>query len=228
MPELPLARWIERSKGRPGSSCPKKYLVSNKEYTEKTICTASRQYQKLKLEELDNEGLLPEEHKVKFDKIVDKSCICVGLGTTPLMKNNIERRVEGDAVSICPGPNMAYFSKIIGLKEMTDHIYGRINIISRTDRPNMFIKELNLYISYLTTKIDEARDSMTTKQEKYLTNFAHNLDEGIDYYHKLFDNLKERYEGAKSGILSELDESRQALHLLRFEIESLNMVPVTA
>jgi hypothetical protein len=50
-------------KGRPGSACHKKYLVSTKEFTEKSICTASRQYQKLKLKELDNKGLSTDEYK---------------------------------------------------------------------------------------------------------------------------------------------------------------------
>jgi hypothetical protein len=215
-------------KGRPGSSCPKKFLVSNKEFTEKAICSASRQYQKLKIEELDKEDLFSEEYQDKFDKIVDKSCICVGLGTTALVNNNIDTKVEGDGVSICPGPNMAYFSKIISLKEMTDHIYGRINIISRSDRPNMFIKELNLYIDYLTTKIAEAGESMSAKQEKYLTTFVNNLDDGINYYHRLFDEAKHKYEDAKLSIFSELAASRKALSRLSFEIENLSLTPVIA
>ncbi|HQV01222.1 MAG TPA: hypothetical protein PLO59_08685, partial [Bacteroidia bacterium] len=35
-------------KGRPGSPCYKKFLVTNTEFTERPICTASRQYQHLK------------------------------------------------------------------------------------------------------------------------------------------------------------------------------------
>jgi len=35
-------------KGRPGSSCPKGYVQLNKEFGDKAICTASRQYQRLK------------------------------------------------------------------------------------------------------------------------------------------------------------------------------------
>ena len=38
--------------GNPGSTCPKKLLVSNREFTERPICTASKQYQKLKIKEL--------------------------------------------------------------------------------------------------------------------------------------------------------------------------------
>ena len=46
------------AQGIPGSKCSKKYLALNNEYSEKTMCTASRQYQRLKLQELENEGLI--------------------------------------------------------------------------------------------------------------------------------------------------------------------------
>lgn len=208
-------------KGRPGSSCPKKYLVSNNEFTDKNICTASRQYQHLKLKELDNEELSSDEYKYKFDKIVDKTCLCTGLGTATLLVNNLNTKVEGDGVLVCPGPNLAYFSKIMSLKEMIDHIYGRLNVITRTDRPNMFIKEFNLYIEFLKNKIEDTKVSMTNRQEKYLLNFIKNLNEGLNYYYGLFGDLKNVFEDTKSKILSELDACKNALELLNLEIESL-------
>ncbi len=209
-------------KGRPGSSCPKKYLVSNTEYTEKAICSASRQYQHLKLQEIEKEIVFPEERKQAIAKVVNKSCLCTGLGTTALMANNIERRVEGDGVSICPGPNIAYFSKKISLSEMIDHIYGRANVISRSDRPNFFIKELNIYIDYLIDLINEAAVSMTAKQEKYFTRFVENLHDGINYYHGLFTGLKDRFEDHKLLILSELETSKKALKNITLKIEDLS------
>jgi hypothetical protein len=211
------------AKGRPGSSCPKKYLVSNKEFTEKKICTASRQYQYLKLKELDKEKLSSREYQTEYDLIVEKSCICVGLGTPALLVNDLDTKIEGNGVSVCPGPNMAYFSKIMGLKEITDHIYGRSNVITRTDRPNMFIKELEIYIDFLRNKIEETRGSMTNKQEKYLLTFAKNLNEGISYYYSLFNSLKDIFEDTKTGILSELGDSRKTLQLLNLEIEKLSI-----
>lgn len=212
------------AKGRPGSACPKKYLISDNEFTEKRICTASRQYQHLKIKQLDEAEVSSEEYKRKYSKIVDKSCICVGLGTSALLVNNLSTKVEGEGVSICPGPNMAYFSKVMTLKEITDHIYGRTNVITRTDRPNMFVKELNLYINYLKNKIEETKISMENNQEKYLLSFIENLKEGINYYHGLFDGLKHKFEDAKSTILEELDASAQVLQFLKSEIEGL---PVT-
>ncbi|HCO85509.1 MAG TPA: hypothetical protein DIT95_18545, partial [Arenibacter sp.] len=132
-------------KDRPGSSCPKKFVALNKDYSEKGLCTASRQYQHLKIKELDALDLTEKEYTGKFNKITEKSCTCVGLGTSALLAYGLDTKTEGTGVSICPGPNMAYYSKIMTLKEMVDHIYGRGNVITRTDRPHMFIKELGIY-----------------------------------------------------------------------------------
>jgi hypothetical protein len=146
----------------------------------------------------------------------------VGLGATALLVNNLDTKVEGSGVSICPGPNMAYFSKIMSLKEIIDHIYGRSNVITRTDRPNMFTKELKIYIDFLKNKIEETKVSVTDKKEKYLLAFAENLNEGINYYYGLFSDLKDIFEDTKSGILNDLDASKEALHLLKLEIENLS------
>ena len=218
-----LAKLSLITEGIHGSSCPKRYLVTNKEFTEKAICTGSRQYQQLKLAELENAGLPPAEYEKAFEKIVNKTCLCVGIGTSALLVNNLDTRVEGDGVSVCPGPNMAYFSRIMSLKDITDHIYGRSDMITRTDRPNMFIQELNIYIEFLRNKIEEMSASITKMQEKYLVTFARNLNEGINYYYKLFSELKDVFEDTKSIILSNLDDSKEALNLLNLEIESLSI-----
>ena len=86
--------------------------------------------------------------------------------------NEINTEVEGNAVSICPGPNMAYFSEIVSLQKMADHIYGRTNIITRDDRPNMFIKEISIYINYLKEKIDEAEKPTSEKRTKIFFGFS--------------------------------------------------------
>ena len=215
------------AKGRPGSSCPKKYLISNKEFTERSICSASRQYQNLKLKELEDKNLSTTEYQEQYEKIVDKSCICVGLGTSSLLTNNLETKVEGSGVSICPGPNMAYFSKIMSLKEITDHIYGRLNVITRTDRPNMFIKELKIYLEFLKSKLDEFKESMNDKHEKYLLNFADNLKEGINYYDDLFSQLKDKFEDTKANIIKDLEICKSYLHHIKLEIENLSLVQIS-
>jgi len=202
------------ARGKPGSPCSKKFAALNNEFSEKTICTASRQYQSLKLKKLDKEGVSPNEYQNEFNKIVDKSCICVGLGTSTLLANNLDTRTEGNGVSVCPGPNMAYFSRSMSLKNITDHIYGRSNMISRNDRPNMFMKELKIYIDFLKEKIEEMKVSITKKQETYLLNFEKNLIEGINYYYSLFSELKGNFEDSKSTILNDLESNKKTLHLL--------------
>jgi len=210
--------------GRPGSVCPKKFVALNKEFNETGICTASREYQRLKIKELKTENLLPLDFRTKLNKIVEKTCTCVGLGTSALLAYDLDTKVEGQGVSVCPGPNMAYYSKVMSLKEMTNHIYGKLNVISRTDRPNMFIKELNIYIDYLKNKLEETKGTLDRKQEKYFSNFSTNLNEGINYYHTLFDSVKDNFEEAKSTIINELELSKNKLQLIRIEIENCKRI----
>jgi len=208
-------------KGRPGSSCPRKLVLLNKEFKDTGLCVASREYQYLKLKELDSKQLPSKEHDKEFNKITVKSCTCVGLGTSALINHGIDTKTEGNGVSVCPGPNMAYFSKEISLNEMTDHIYGESNVISRTDRPNMFTKELTIYIDYLKNQIEESKDAMTTKQKKYLQKFTKNLNEGISYYQDLFSNLNASFQETKSAVLNDLNSNNKVLALLSIEINNL-------
>ncbi|MCF6169568.1 MAG: hypothetical protein L3J66_01140 [Bacteroidales bacterium] len=213
--------------GRPGSLCPKQLLVSNREFSDKMICTASRRYQRNKLKAIEEEGGDPVEQQKMLNKVIDKSCLCVGLGTSALLKYKLDTKIEGEGVSVCPGPNMAYFSKIMKLKEITDHIYGRANMMTRTDRPNMFLKELRIYIDYLKNKIEENQDTVTDKQEKYLMTFVKNLKEGVNYYYGLFDDFKHAFEDKKTSILNELDNSNKVLYFLSLKIKDLRMATVS-
>ena len=214
------------SKGRPGSSCPKKFVSLNKEFKETGICTASREYQYLKIKELDTKELSVEVYQDSLNKITEKTCTCVGLGTSALLAYNLDTKVEGEGVSICPGPNMAYYSKIMSLKNMTDHIYGRDNMISRTDRPNMFIKELHIYLEYLKNKLLEAKKEMNKKEEKYLLTFTNNMKDGILYYENLFNNISSVFEDKKQMIIKELEMGTEVLERIHIEIESLIPIPV--
>ena len=198
-------------KGRPGSSCPKKYIQLNTEFTEQAICRASRQYQNIRIKMLDEKGASAEERQQEFDAVTDKSCICVGLGTSALIVNNLDTKVEGPGVSICPGPNIAYFNKVVSLKEMVDHIYGRINIVNEETRPNLFVKELKLYVDYLKTKIAETPAPISDKQLKYFLTFQQNLNEGIEYYRDLYSDFEMKLAVLKEDILGELEAIRNDL-----------------
>ena len=66
---------------------------------------------------------------------------------------------------------------------MTDHIYGRINLLDQVARPHMFIKELHLYINYLAEQLEKVGED--EKHTKYCVLFSQNLLAGIDYYKTL-------------------------------------------
>jgi hypothetical protein len=190
--------------GTPGSICTKRFVCFNTELTEKPVCASSRRFQSLKLKELEDKKITDKEYKREYAKIVDKSCVCVGLGMSVLLANKMDTGYEGEGVSVCPGPNMAYFSETVNLPKMVDHIYGRINLVHRNDRPNMFIKELSIYIDYLRKKTEQISYPVEPKQMEYLDIFHKNLTEGVEYYKKLFTSLKHKFEDVKSDILNEL------------------------
>jgi len=52
-----------------GSPCSNRYLLFNSEYTDKPVCTASRQYQKKCIESLDKKSLNTEQYNKALDKI---------------------------------------------------------------------------------------------------------------------------------------------------------------
>lgn len=216
---MEVEKYQRLKEGDPGSKCPRRFLVSNTEYTERRICTASKQYQRKKFKELEEKQLSDSENKAEYDKIAAKECICVGLAASSYLANEMESKVN-NKVSVCPGPNLAYFNKRMSLKNMIDHIYGRTNMLAKKERPHMFIKELGLYLEHLKEKVDEARSSMTKKQEKNLQAFAKNLKDGISYYQQLFSNLKDRFVDSRKNIINDLEKGTVELLELKKEIEA--------
>lgn len=211
------------SSRKPGSPCVHKLLASNTEFTITPICTASVQYQKLKIRELDRADITPNEYKKRYESIVEKECICSGLGNSALLIYNLDSPKIGNDVSVCPGPNIAYFTKTTSLSQMVDHIYGRTNLITRKDRPNMFIKELTININYLKKSIEETSQPVTMKQVKHFETFIDNLNGGIDYYVELFGSLKNKIPQLTSTIFTDLDVNRQQLSLLKDAVKSLTI-----
>ena len=192
--------------GKPGSTCPSQFLkIYNTEFTDKPICVASRQYQKLKIVELEGKNLPEAEHQKAYDKITVKSCICAGLVMTAYSENDLLKRSDGTGVSLCPGPNLAYFSKESTLHEMVDHIYGRGNVLNDTYRPHMFVKELGMYIDYLNKEIiEEPLQSLNAKRVKYFVGFKANLNSGIEYYENLLNEMKHESDSIKAKFREEL------------------------
>jgi hypothetical protein len=164
--------------GRPGSPCLKKALVSNTEFTEKPICLASRQYQSLKLKEIESLKISAEEKEKLFEKVVAKSCICDHLGNGALIALGIADE-KNSPQSICPGPNIEWFNRFYTLKEMTDHIYGRGPSLVPPERPHMFAKEIEMYVDYFENQM--AGNSYTNKEIDTLIQCKNNLEQGLDF-----------------------------------------------
>jgi len=206
---------LERiAKGRPGSPCVKKFLSTNTEFTEQPICTASREYQNLKIKQLEAEGLEPEVFQAKFNEITEKICLCEGLAAPAYLKNGILKPKESSAVAICPGPNIAYFSGKFSLDEMVSHIYGKLNLLNDNDRPNLFVNELNLYVEYLKKDISKHIQEMSDKKAKYVSKFKEQLQVGIDYYKQLVPKITDQTEVYRKKMLNELKEIEEQLQHL--------------
>ncbi len=170
--------------GKPGSPCTEKLLVSNTEFTDKPICTASHKYQKLKLQQLEEANLPEKELKQQKEDVLAKECLCVGLSNSAALNYQVPFLKKQKAVTICPGPNIANFSKLSSLQEMTNHIYGRKALAVKPDRPSMFITELRLYIDFLTKEIKTVAQP-TRREFKKWEKFINNLLEGIKHYETL-------------------------------------------
>ena len=92
--------------------------------------------------------------------------------------------------ALTPGPNIVNFTKISSLKEMVDHIYGRINLITSEKRDHMFLKELELYVEQFKAKLEDISIGFIVNEgKKQLVELGSNLLEGISYYRELSEKL---------------------------------------
>jgi hypothetical protein len=211
-------RLLRIQKGRPGSPCVKKFLSTNTEFTNIPICTASREYQHLKIKSLQQMDITPADYQQKLAAVTDKICLCEGLCASTYLKNNMLKAKESPAVSICPGPNLLYFSKSYTLKEMVGHIYGREAIAFKLSRPNLFINELNLYVDYLKKDIATQLDNLNTKKTKYFEKFTAQLFQGINYYKGLVPALKLSTAEAVEELQLQLLNAESSLMLISKEL----------
>jgi hypothetical protein len=164
-------------KGKPGSKCPKGFLVSNTEFTENPICTASSEYQILKVNQIV-ESDLPEKKKEKEkEKVLAKTCLCTNLGTGSMIRLGIMKPSYGRQ-AICPGPNIAWFNREYSLDQMVNHIYGRRESLVPEERPHMFAKELVMYVDYIKELAEQVEGD--EQEWKKLERMRKNLMKGID------------------------------------------------
>ena len=204
-----LERFQKIEEGKPGSSCPRKFLALSNEYGNEGVCTASRLYQKNKIDE-----------KGMSEQIIEKTCLCMGLAATAVINYGVQTR-ESKGVSICPGPNMAYFDQELTLKAMSNHIYNGSQGIVRADRPNMFVNELEMYLSYLSEKIEEHKSNWGRKSGKYLNTFTKNMNEGITYYQEMFNSVGDNFIDTKESAKKYLNDAVKSMKKMADEVSLL-------
>jgi hypothetical protein len=139
------------------------------------------------------------------------------LANASYLENDIKIKGQAQGVIICPGPNMAYFDQEVSLSKMIQHIYGNANVLQNTHRPNMFVKELIMYVDYLKKEVLDISNEITAAQIKKLNAFKSNLLDGISYYEELFLNAN-YFEKSKITI-------QNMLHFYKTEITAIQ-IPV--
>jgi hypothetical protein len=210
---LRLARIAD---GKPGSPCVNKNLAMNTDYGE-ALCVASSRYQRLKLEELRAQEISDEERRLRTEAVLEKACICRELGDGAMIKYGLRDRKKTLAPAICPGPNIAYFSRICTLKEMVGHIYGRGNVLDPScQRPHVFVNELRLYVDHLKEQVERAgadADALS-KEADSRNEFRENLLGGIEFYRESAGDFFEADGPECRKFLADLDELAERLDVL--------------
>ncbi len=205
--------------GKPGSPCPKGFLISDKQYTDKPICTASRQFQKNKFDEITSMQIPESEKDELKESWYVKVCLCDHLANGALIKLGISPKTKSPQ-SICPGPNIVWFNRQYSLQEMTDHIYGRGESLVSADRPHMFCQEIELYVNYFENLVKTIGTSEA--EIKYLEIFKENLENGIEYILKISEGTAYPNENLNSIPAFVLDQQNR----LKLIYAQRNQIPI--
>jgi hypothetical protein len=207
-----MDRIAKINEGKPGSACPKGFLVSNTEFSIKPICTASKgfQGQKLKALQKNEESLSEKQLEMTKDLALSKACICHDLAGGATRRLHIDGNIT---TAICAGPNVINYNRELTFEELVNHIYNRgPSVVSEADRPHMFIREAELYIDYYAREKIKTEMGIKKLKPEYFTDYKNNLMAGMKYYDEMIPHLKEK----------EQNSFKKGLQVLKNTIEALN------
>lgn len=210
-------------KDTPGSPCAKGFLISNTEFTKHPICFASKQYQKMKLEEITDTDISAEEKEQLSRKVVEKACLCDHLGNGALIALGIASE-KSSPQSICPGPNIAWYDKLYSLKKMVNHIYGRGRSLVSSKRPHMFAAEIVMYVDYFEKLATHS--AYTQIEIKRLREFKDNLEQGMDICLDIAKMKPYRGENLAS-IAPCVEEQRKRMRAIYASFKKNNIITIT-
>ncbi len=208
------ARRRRNAEGKPGAECPKGYFHSNTEFTDMPICLSSRVYIERKLKHLPTEGFSPEQLALVTETVSGRLCACHELSGGAVQIYGIQPRVNA---LVCPGPNIVDFSRTASLDEMVGHIYGRESIMTRTDRPHMFLREITIYTEYLRKQVGLFALHLCDSTLQYLQEFKDNLLAGVRYYAEL---IRKGIDGLTETLAAELDSLRRDIEDIPLPVEA--------
>lgn len=195
--------------GHPGSACFKGYVkLFDTEFTETPICTASREYQKQKLAQIEKADIPETQRAAMREGVLAKSCICHDLAGTATRDNGID---AASTPAVCPGPNIVHFSRIATLEEMVGHIYGRLSLLNGRNRSHVFLRELELNIDYIRGELAKQRLGVCPMPPAHFREFIGNLRAGIDYYRQYARRLAGADYNGFVATLDDLQKSAQSL-----------------
>lgn len=149
----------------PGFPCKQHYLCREIPGFDHPVCMASREYVCRRLAEIDameSSGSCSHESAQELrHETLERECICRFLGNAgreELRERNpslhydnrevatgrIGNALKREPVSVCPGPNIAYFNREYTLLEMMQHLYGTGPQLTPADKPHAFVLERNI------------------------------------------------------------------------------------
>jgi hypothetical protein len=209
------ARRRRIAEGKPGSTCPKCHVRLNTDFGEVPMCVASRSYQKRKLEQFEHEEDVPAELLPQLRELaLGRSCICHDLAGGATIKNGIDPKATP---AVCPGPGIVDFSKIATLEEMVGHIVGRLSLLTNSNRPHVFVRELSIYVDHLREEIDKLTSGLSPRSVEYFHQFKENLLDGIDYYRGVAEEFVEQERNRFLDQLADLHEALEPMLLVAAE-----------
>jgi hypothetical protein len=134
--------------GKAGSLCTKRYLALHTDQGDVPLCTGSYTYQQRALAQHAAEG----GDEAKRLRIVAPTCICHDLSGDVRLLRGVDTEANP---SICPGPNIVNFRRDYTLEELVDHIYGRLDALTSTDRPHQLVTEASLSMDWLERELGD-------------------------------------------------------------------------
>jgi len=201
--------------GKAGAACTKKYARANSEFTEIPICISSRAYIKKKLAHLASEDLSEEQMAAMREHIQSRTCTCDEVGGCVTTMLGLKPSANTLA---CPGPNIAEFSRTYSLEEMIDHIYGRIENLTRAEAPHLFVREIGLSLDFLRKELGQFSLGLSARTQKYFAKVKENLLNGMEYYARL---VEQHTEGLPKRFLQDLQNLRDQLDRIALPAEGM-------